>query len=119
MCIRDSDQGGAGWNKLRAIKFAKRVENILNMTQALRTTTDEGAVALALYLEKEFHLKLSDEARLRLQAALKLRLESAIGQIELSRKLDKSIIQGGVGLRRDTVEKMTREIEIIMLLKYS
>lgn len=113
------DQGGAGWNKLRAIKFAKRVENILNMTQALRTTTDEGAVALALYLEKEFHLKLSDEARLRLQAALKLRLESAIGQIELSRKLDKSIIQGGVGLRRDTVEKMTREIEIIMLLKYS
>lgn len=113
------DQGGAGWNKLRAIKFAKRVENILNMTQALRATTDEGAVALALYLEKEFHLKLSDEARLRLQAALKLRLESAIGQIELSRKLDKSIIQGGVGLRRDTVEKMTREIEIIMLLKYS
>jgi putative ABC transport system ATP-binding protein len=113
------DQGGAGWNKLRAIKFAKRVENILNMTQALRTTTDEGAVALALYLEKEFHLKLTDEARLRLQAALKLRLESAIGQIELSRKLDKSIIQGGVGLRRDTVEKMTREIEIIMLLKYS
>lgn len=113
------DQGGAGWNKLRAMKFAKRVQSILDMTQALHTTTDAGAVALGAYLEKEFHLSLNDASRLRLQAALKLRLESAIGQIGLSRKLDKSFIQGGVGLRRDTVEKMTREIEIIMLLKYS
>ncbi|MFA9262538.1 MAG: hypothetical protein ACEQSB_04260 [Undibacterium sp.] len=113
------DQGGAGWNKLRALKFAKRVEAILAITQGLRTTVEEGALKLGAYLEGTFNLKLNDEQRLRLQAALKLRLESAIGQIELSRKLDKSFIQGGVGLRRDTVEKMAREIEIIMLLKYS
>jgi putative ABC transport system ATP-binding protein len=113
------DQGGAGWNKLRALKFSKRVESILAMTQALSGTSDEGTLKLASYLEQEFGLKLSDATRLRLQAALKMRLESTIGQIELSRKLDKSFIQGGVGLRRDTVDKMTREVEMIMLLKYS
>jgi putative ABC transport system ATP-binding protein len=113
------DQGGAGWNKLRSATFAKRVESILEITQGLRTTVEEGTARLAQYLENFFRLKLNDEQRLRLQAALKLRLESTIGQIELSRKLDKSFVQGGVGLRRDTVEKMAREIEIIMLLKYS
>ncbi len=113
------DQGGAGWNKLRALRFSKRVESILAITQALGGTSDEGALKLASYLEQEFGLKLSDTSRLRLQAALKMRLESTIGQIELTRKLDKSFIQGGVGLRRDTVDKMTREVEMIMLLKYS
>lgn len=113
------DQGGAGWNKMRALRFTKRVGRILGITQSLRTTSDQGAILFSQYLEEEFALKLSDEAKLRLQAAIRLRLESAIGQIELSRKLDKSFLQGGVGLRRDTVDKITREIEIIMLIKYS
>lgn len=113
------EQGGAGWNRLRAQAFTKRVENILAVTQTLRTTPDEGALALADYVMNLFRVKLSPEEKLRLQAALRLRLESTIGQIELARKLDKPITQGGVGLRKDTVERITREVEIIMLLKYS
>lgn len=113
------DQGGAGWNRMRAKTFSTRVQEILEVTQKLHATPGEGVLVLSNYLERYFHLKLTPEQKLRLQAALKQRLESAIGQIELSRKLDKSIGQGGVGLRKDTVEKITREIEIIMLLKYS
>ncbi|MEP7162350.1 MAG: ABC transporter ATP-binding protein [Candidatus Moraniibacteriota bacterium] len=115
----DLEQGGAGWNKLRAKAFNVRVQNVLNITQSLRTSPDEGSALLTEYLTRLFHLTFSDEQKLRMQASMKLRLESAIGQIELARKLDKSVLQGGVGLRKDTVERVTREVEIIMLLKYS
>lgn len=115
----DLDQGGAGWNRLRAKSFSLRVQEILDITQKVHQTPAESVLTLSAYLERYFRLKLSPEQKLRLQAALKQRLESTIGQIELGRKLDKSPQQGGVGLRRDTVEKITREIEIIMLLKYS
>lgn len=115
----DLEQGGAGWNKLRARVFKSRVESILSITQALRDTPEQGPVVLGDYLATRFNLKLSSEAKLRFEAALKLRIESAIGQLELARKLDRSFAQGGVGLRRDTVEHVTRETEIIMLLKYS
>lgn len=113
------DQGGAGWNRMRAKSFSSRVQEILEVTQKLHSSPSEAVLILSGYLEQYFKLKLSPEQKLRFQAALKQRLESAIGQIELSRKLDKSLVQGGVGLRKDTVEKITREIEIVMLLKYS
>lgn len=113
------DQGGAGWNRLRAKSFNTRVQEILEVTRLLHDAPSEGVLTLSAYIERYFKLKLNPEQKLRLQAALKQRLESAIGQMELSRKLDKSLVQGGTGLRKDTVEKITREIEIIMLLKYS
>ncbi len=113
------DQGGAGWNRLRAKSFSLRVQEILDVTRKLHLNPSEAVLTLGNYLERYFHLKLTPEQTLRFQAALKQRFESAIGQIELSRKLDKSLVQGGVGLRKDTVDKITREIEIIMLLKYS
>lgn len=113
------DQGGAGWNRMRAKSFSMRVQEILEVTQKLHLSPSEGVLTLSNYLERYFKMKLSPEQKLRFQAALKQRLESGIGQIELSRKLDRSTTQGGVGLRKDTVEKITREIEIIMLLKYS
>lgn len=115
----DLDQGGAGWNRLRSKSFGARVQEVLDVTQKLHAAPSESVLTLSAYLERFFHLKLSPEQKLRFQAALKQRLESNVGQIELARKLDKSLQQGGVGLRKDTVEKITREIEIIMLLKYS
>ncbi|TXH01563.1 MAG: ABC transporter ATP-binding protein [Candidatus Moraniibacteriota bacterium] len=113
------DQGGAGWNRMRAKSFSVRVQEILAIPQKLHDTPSESVLILSSYLEQHFKLKLAPEQKLRFQAALKQRIESSIGQIELNRKLDKSLAQGGVGLRKDTVEKVTREIEIIMLLKYS
>lgn len=115
----DIDQGGAGWNRMRSKAFSERVQEIIDVTQKIHRAPSEAVLTLAQYIEHFFKLKLSPEQKLRLQAALKQRLGSSIGQLELARKLDKSLPQGGVGLRKDTVEKITREVEIIMLLKYS
>lgn len=113
------DNGGGGWNKSRAASFANRVSLILGQAQILKDTTTNGALPLAKYLVGLFHLKLSSEQELRFQAALKLRLDNQIGQIELQKRLDKSVALGGVGLHKTTAEKVVREVEIIMLIKYS
>ncbi len=113
------DNGGAGWNKLRAGSFAERTGLILDTVQKVKEQGAEGALSLAEYLISHFHLKISENQKLRLQALLKLRLESQIGQIEMQKRLDMTVATGGVGLHKVTAEKVVREIEIIMLLKYS
>lgn len=115
----DLNEGGAGWNRLRAESFSARTQEILNQSQQLKLSPGTGAVTLQEYLTTLFHLKLSQEQKLRLQAVLKLRLESKIGQVEMQKRFDTRVTLGGVGVHRGTAEKMVREIEIIMLLKYS
>ncbi len=113
------DQGGAGWNKLRANSFAQHTAEILEQAQKIREDADTSVLSLTEYVMRRFHLHLSDAQKLRLQAALKLRLENQIGQIELLKRLDARVQADGVGLHKVTAEKIVREIEILMLLKYS
>ncbi len=115
----DLDEGGAGWNRMRATSFATRTQALLEQAQKIKDDLGISATELAQYLTGLFHLKVSDEQTLRLQATLKLRLESKIGQIEMQKRLDTKVSAGGVGIHKSTAEKMVREIEIIMLLKYS
>ena len=113
------DEGGGGWNKLRAQTISRRTENILAQVNGLKESPGEAIPILAGYLMDLFHMKLDSSQKLRLQAALMLRIDSKIGQTELKKRLDKSVAQGGVGLHRQTAEKVSREVEVIMLLKYS
>lgn len=113
------DNGGAGWNKSRATSFTERISLILLQAQILKDATTNGAPPLSNYLIDIFHLRLSSDQKLRFQAALKLRLDNQIGQIELQKRLDKSLTAGGAGLYKTTAEKVVREVEMIMLIKYS
>ncbi|MFZ2187362.1 MAG: ABC transporter ATP-binding protein [Candidatus Moraniibacteriota bacterium] len=113
------DEGGAGWNKLRAQSFTQHTALILGQVQKLKENAQEGILSVTEYLATHFHLNLSPEQILRLQAMLKLRIENQVGQTELQKRLDSKISSGGVGLNKSTAEKIVREIEIIMLLKYS
>jgi putative ABC transport system ATP-binding protein len=115
----DLDDGGAGWNRLRAESFTERTRVILEQAALIKNAPEKGPVTLSHYLTEHFHLKLSDEQLLRMQAALRLRMESKIGQLEMQKRLDQKVVEGGVGLHKNTAEKMVREIEIVMLLKFS
>jgi len=115
----DLEEGGAGWNRMRAESFTERTQAILTQSQTLKMSPETGVVTLSQYLIDFFHLKLSEEQKLRLQATLKLRMESKIGQLEMQKRFDARVSADGVGLHKGTAEKMVREIEIIMLLKYS
>ena len=115
----DFDRGGAGWNKIRATSFADRVKNIMTQTEALNGNQELGIVSFSDYLSHLYHLKLADDVMIRFRAFLKLRIENKIDRFGLQQRLDAPKALGGAGLYKGTAEKVVREVELIMLLKYS
>ena len=113
------DEGGAGWNKKRSETFANRINEILYQSDSLSTGSQKSIESLSAHLVKLFKLKLTPEILYRFQSFLKLRAENKIDGFALKERLDSPINLGGVGLYRNTVEKIINEMELIMLMKYS
>lgn len=116
----DFEKGGANWNKKRSETFAKRVKEIMEQTEMLKSSPiDSGVSSFGDYLMRVFDVKLDQESLLRFHAFLKLRFENRIDHFGLRQRLDASRILGGVGFHKYTAEKIAREVELILLLKYS
>jgi len=115
----DFDKGGAGWNRLRAISFSERTRKILMQAESLTKNQQESISSFADFLVDLYHLKLDDEIVIRFRSFVKLRVENRIDRFGLQQRLDASKKLGGVGLYRGVAEKVVREVELIMLLKYS
>ena len=113
------DEGGAGWNKKRADSFTMRIQQILAQAENARNGSDEEVSELCKYLVEMFDLKLDQEASERLNNFVKLRIDNRIDRFGIHQRLDASKVLGGVGLYKGTAERVVREIEMIMLLKYS
>ena len=115
----DFDKGGAGWNKLRAQSFADRAKKIMSQAEILNNNQVDGIELVSDYLIKEYHLKMDDEIIARLRSFIKLRVENKIDRFSLQQRLDAPKLLGGAGLYKGSAEKIVREVELIMLLKYS
>lgn len=115
----DFDKGGAGWNKMRAMHFAQRVERILSQSEMLNGDQADGLVSFCDYLIGTYNLKMDDEVLLRFRSFIRLRVDNKIDRFGLQQRLDAPKTLGGAGLYKGTVERVVREVELVMLLKYS
>lgn len=115
----DLNDGGAGWNKKRALSFSERIKTMMIHSQSIQEAPDTALVPLVKYLIDFLHVKMSPEQALRFQTFIRQRIDSKINQFELKHKLDAPKLLGGVGLHKGTAERVVRELEMIMLLKYS
>lgn len=113
------EEGGANWNKQRAGSFSERVDLILKQVEIINNSPDSAVFSLSAYLIKLFGLHFEIFDLLKFRSALKLRIENKLDRFGLQQRLDSSKILGGMGLYKNTSEKIAREVEIIMLLKYS
>jgi len=114
------EQGGADWNRKRVESFVSRVKEITDLSAVVTNKNEtESSMAMALYLIKLFKLKLDSEEVKMMASFLRLRIRNKIDRSELEKKLDVSKKLGGLGLYSTTAEKISREVEIIMLMKYS
>jgi ABC-type multidrug transport system ATPase subunit len=113
------DKGGAGWNKLRAKSFSERVRRIIEQAGVIETEQGNAAEKLAEYLADLFEIKMKREDKARLAGFLRLRIENKVDCFGLQERLDAPFALGGVGLYKSTAEKMVKETEMIMLLKFS
>lgn len=115
----DFDQGGSGWNKMRARSFTGRVENILDQAGGFNKEKDKVVVSLADYLMKIHNIELDQKLTQRFRSFVKLRVDNKIDRYGLEQRLDAPKALGGVGLYKNTADRVVREIEVIMLLKFS
>lgn len=115
----DPDRGGGGWNKKQARNFTARIEELVEQSRVITGEPEKAHAGLSDYLIKTFHIKISGVALDRFRAFLKLRIENRINRAELEKRLDAPKALGGVGLYSNTADRVVREVEVIMLLKYS
>ncbi len=115
----DFDKGGAEWNKKRAVSFAERISGILDQAKNIQESPQAAVATVATYLIDVFHLQITPEQSMRLQIFVHQRIDNKINAVELKNKLDAPKTLGGVGLHKGTAEKVVREMEMIMLLKYA
>lgn len=113
------EDGGADWNKQRAKSFSKRINGIMEQVDILKNNPETAYIALADYLSGIFGVEVDQETKMKFRSFLKLRNENKIDRFGLQQRLDASRVLGGLGLYKSTAEKIIREVEVIMLLKYS
>ncbi len=116
----DYTKGGASWNKQRVKSFTQRIQKIINIAELITQGKDQEALRILLeYLSQLFKLKLTEENKRLFNSFVGMRIKNKIDRLELEKKLDTPKILGGIGLYKSTAEKISREIEIIMLMKYT
>jgi len=116
----DLDKGGAGWNKIRASYFSVKIQDTLKQVAILSSAdTDSAAKLISDYLFIIFKLQLPEEIKIKFYSFVKLRIENKIDSAQLKQRLDAPVKMGGAGLYKPTADRVTKEIEILMLLKYS
>jgi putative ABC transport system ATP-binding protein len=115
----DMSKGGAGWDKRNAKSFAKKAVEIISIKQKVDPKKPKQSAKILLdYLIKTFELKFTDEQKKRSELLLSLRIKNKISVAEIGKGFDLPLQEGGCGLDKRLAEKLSREVEIIMLLNY-
>ena len=113
------DEGGAGWDRRTAEKFARRAKSILIASKKIDLMKpDLSALGIIRYLADMFKFELTKEQVRRMKDLFILRMKNKISVEEIQEGLDVPFSEGGVGIDKRTSMKIAREAEILLLLNY-
>jgi putative ABC transport system ATP-binding protein len=113
------EEGGANWNRQRVDSFTGRLDEIMVQVENTKLNSDDSISSFSDYLINNFKIKIDGEQKRKFKAFIKMRVNNKIDRFGLQQRLDTPLSIGGAGLYKNTVEKIVREVEIIMLLNYS
>lgn len=117
---KSSEEGGADWNKIRVHSFLERVKEISDQVEKIKLNEPDIAGDLvSRHLLNFAELSLNNDVLADFKTLVQMRISSQIDETEFQKKLDEPRAAGGIGLYRNTARKIAKELEIIMLLKYS
>ncbi len=118
--VEEENEGGAGWDHYHAKRLIRGIKQIFDQVKKIDfANVEKSSEDVMLYLEENFHLKVGEMERIKFVEYIKMRLENELSMDELLELIDRPIVKGGVGLDRRTAKKIARELEIIMLARYS
>jgi len=116
----DLEKGGAGWDKRVAKRFAARVREVLEQAEKIDFSKPEStALSLSQYLEKIAGIQFSQDQRRKLALLIRARLQNKVSVLEFLNQADLNSAKGGIGLNKKTAQKIARELELLLLLRYS
>lgn len=116
----DEKKGGAGWDKYHAKQLIGGIKQIFDQVRKIDFgNVQKSAEEMAVYLTEKFKLNLGTMEKIKFLEYLKMRLANELSMDELLELVDRPVVKGGVGMDRRMAVKIAREMEIIMLARYS
>ena len=114
------EKGGAGWDKRTAHRLASRLREIMECSQKIDLSAPEkSANVIGEYIQKLFELELIEDQKIKLLQLIRLRIENKLSVVELRKGLDRPESERGMGMDRRTAGKVAREVEILLLARFS
>lgn len=132
-------KGGAGLNSATAARLSMVIEDILSKTEIVIRRRGENETLLANKPQQEkldfkniwsqvremriffidpLNKNLTDRQIIRMESAIYNRLIGDFDKNSFYETLDMPFEQGGVGLNKTSAQKITRDLEMVMLLSY-
>lgn len=116
----EENKGGAGWDRHHARQLIKGIREIFDQVRKIDFgNIGKSAEDIAKYLIEKFKLHLGEMEKAKFLEYIKMRLGNELPGGELLDLVDRPVVKGGVGLDHRTAVKVTRELEILMLARYS
>jgi putative ABC transport system ATP-binding protein len=116
----EESKGGAGWDSYHAKRLIRGVLEIFDQVKKIDYDhIDKSVNGMAEYVIEKFKLRLGEMEKLKFMEYIKMRIENELSMDELLDLVDRPVLKGGIGLNRRTAIKVAREVEIIMLARYS
>jgi len=113
------EEGGAGWDKRLAKRFSDNAKQLVYQAGKIDfANKEQSAWELAGYVNSRLELKLDEATLNKLSKIIFDRLGNHIGRDEFKKLLDLPIKERGLGFNRRVVEKISKEIELLLLLRY-
>ncbi len=114
------EKGGAGWDKRTAEHFADKVRQLTEQAKKISfTEKNKTAQDLAEYVNIKLKLNLADDKKILLAGVIMDRLENHIGKDEFEKIMDISEKHSGLGFDKRVAKRISGELELLLLLRYS
>lgn len=119
MVDKDLDQGGAGWDRRLAESFTKEMAEIVTVGRLIDFDNATSTVDnLTAHMIKKFNINPSEVQKKKMQDIFELRLNNKFDVAKVFVALDYPIKDGGADFDKRTAGKISRELEILLLMRY-
>ncbi len=117
---KNEEEGGAGLDVRTAKKFSFGIDELINSAKIIfgSVSPREKAEAVFQYLINQESVHISEEDFDKVINLLQKRISEEISHSEFSELLDLPKNAGGVGLDRRVVQKILRQIDLILIVGY-
>lgn len=114
------EKGGAGLDQRIAKNFTLELEELAKTASEVfgKHTSEEKAKFVINYFIQKRSIHIPEESRAKVADLIRRRIDDEIPFIDFKKLLDVPQIEGGAGLNKQTVHKILRELDLILIVGF-